>query len=181
MKKLLHNISQFGLAVLLTAAPVLFALPANAQVSPGDSFNVTNTVNNAVAIINSPTNAPGTNGVSLNTGQAVSVDNYAEVGILLTGQIAGASNGTVNVSLVRSAKAGPPNSAADWETSSSMLLSASTDSGGRLYWVTNLPSYWVRPARWIGVSIITNTSPGTSSFTNFSASVPKKILPTRWP
>lgn len=162
-------------------AVAAFALTASAQVSPGDSFNVTNTVNNATAINNYPTNAPGTNGVTLNTGQAVNVANYAEVGVLLTGQIAGASNGIVNVSFIRSLKPSVPSAASDWETSSTMTVSASTDSGGRLYWMTNLPSYWVRPARYIGVSLITNTSPGTSSLTNFSISVGKKIIPVTWP
>jgi hypothetical protein len=165
-------------AVCLTLGLSAFAPPANAQ---SENFNTTNVVNNATSLANLPTNSVGTNGIGQNTGGAINVKNYPELGVLITGQVAGASNGTVVLNLVRSGKDSPPAVAADWETSSSMSLSASTDASGRLYWITNLPSHWVRPATWIGCSLVTNTSPGTSSITNFAVKPVKKIIPVTWP
>ena len=165
-------------AGLLCLGLSLGTLPAQAQ---SENFNTTNIVNNATALVNFPTNSIGTNGIGQNTGGAINLKNHPELGILITGQVAGNSNGTVVVSLVRSAKESPPSTAADWETSSVISLSASTDSAGRLYWLTNLPSVWIRPANWIGCSVITNTSPGTSSVTNFAVRPVKKIIPVTWP
>jgi len=193
---------------LLTAGMVLLgmgmALPAAA-----DSFNTTNllyfaaTANTQGAITGWPTNTPASNGIGNGTGGAVDISNYHEVGFWFTGDVIDITNGTitagtVTVTLLRSPSPRPPQviygtnvyvggtnlQTCEWETTSNLVggitLAIPINTTNRINWFTNLPSWQIGSANWLGVFNITNS--GVTYFiTNMNMGVSKKILPVRYP
>lgn len=160
------------LCIVIIGLLAFFALPACAQ----ESFNMTNRMDNAISLINWPTNTTG-----INTGKGIGVQNYDVVGITVQGQVDGASNLTWSVGFVRSDKASPPSTSADWEHTETFTVSGAANAGGRIYTNLLLPATFVRSANWIGLCRATNTANGTASITNWDVRVDKKIIPIRYP
>ena len=156
------------------------------------SFQATNNIAAGVACVGYATNAVGTNGCGLATGTAVSVENYEQAGFYLTALPVGMTNtSTLTLILLRSWAAYPPRTCADtngwttntdWESpSGGIVLTVSIPSQTNVFaWYTNLPTWQVGAARWLGLYAVTNSLPG-SSLTNFNAGLARKLVPIRFP
>jgi hypothetical protein len=175
MKGLLKLTVCAGLAV----AALCLTPPVEAQ-----GFGITNSIAPATALVNYPTNSSG-----VITGTAVNADNYESLGVTFIGQgnTGGSTNigttGTTNkivITFVRSTKGGPPTSVDDWETTTPYSITIPVNGTSRVYWITNMESWFVEPARWIGVSSITNTT-SSATVTNAELNVTRKIRPLRYP
>lgn len=153
------------------------ALPALADQST-QSFNATNEIDASTLIITDPTNANG-----FATGNAISVDNYDRLGFYLKGSNATANASAFTVKLVKSAAASPSVNSTnrDYETSPTISISFTTPAAaGRYYFYTNLDSYAIGSARYIGVASVTNAT-ASASFTGAELGISRKIIPTRFP
>lgn len=164
-------------AVLAAAMLLLSVAPK----SNADSFNITNTIYGAVSLISYP-NCASTN----NLGCAIRVENTAGTfqGFYVKATPASnAANTTLALQLVRSPNLNPPASAADWETVSTVTITApiSTAAGTQTSWVTNLPEQFTCAGYWIGCYVATNGTTNSMTLTNVDVGIVKKYQVQRFP
>lgn len=163
-----------GVALLAAFAP-------RAEAQTTESFSITNWVRPTNVISAMPTNSAG-----ILTGRPISVDNYDSVGIAVEGEgtvggvtnIGNATSNNIQFTLVRSRAAQP--TARDWESTSVQGLTVPMNGTARVVWLTNLDNTFIGPARWVGISRMTNTCTD-SALTNATVTLTKKIRPIRYP
>ena len=163
----------------------IFALTAAAMMVAGvvsamaDSFNCTNTLNQADTNLSWPTNSIGTNGLPRLTGGPVNLQWATEnAGFSYCGYATGTSNGNLIFYLVRSWWDNTPTVSAlttnmpplnAWEQTPSIILTVPI-SAGIVSWGTNLSKEVLGGANWIGIYAVTNTI-STLSVTNLANTV----------
>lgn len=196
-----------GLACAVAIVTLLFLCVSSARAGV-ESFNITNFLQGGVNIVSYPTNSintgtningSGTNTISVGqlTGGPINVQNYYNVGFVFRGTVTATNSGFINFTLVRGV---PLNGSSpvvttvstnssvvtnsDWETTSQITLSVPISPGTNVFvnWQTNLDEYYLKPALFLGIYSITNTtsSQGASAWsyvTNAWAGVTKKIIP----
>ncbi|HEY4414474.1 MAG TPA: hypothetical protein VGO57_02185 [Verrucomicrobiae bacterium] len=162
------------LRTLVLALLMALVLPAVA-----DSFNATNILNNGIVIVTDPTNSAG-----IQTGGIISIPNQDKLGVYLTGYNATANACAVTAKFIRSGKDSTPVINAnqrDLESTPIVSVTFTTPATvGPFYCYTNLDSYNIGSAQYIGLAALTNGT-ASGSITNAEIGVTKKILPIRYP
>jgi hypothetical protein len=157
-----------------------------------DSFQVTNQLASAVAIVNWPTNSPSTNGNPTSTGGAISVANQEWAGFYFSGYSTTNTNSTVTVTLVKGWGSTPTLYTYDatgtnvnginFETVATITLAIPIVGSGVQGWSTNLDRTLIGPANWVGIYSVTNGNAGSNgNLTNVVMGLNKKIIPIRYP
>jgi len=169
------------------------------------SFNVTNCLGSADAVIGWPTNTFGTNGLPQGTGNAISMANnyWATFGFgALVVANTNAAGSTMAFGLIRSLSGNPPRvtyatnvwssngyvlTASDWDTPTNGVAPITVTfvipnlTNAYFHYTVDMPLY-LMGAQWVGVYSMTNDAgDGTAFLTNVTAGLAKKIIPVRWP
>jgi hypothetical protein len=152
---------------ILCASAVIALLCLQAPPAQADSFNTTNTFNNAQSIVSWPTNQVGTNGIGALTGGPIDPrwnDTCAFTYQGYASALAGQSNqtGYIEFGFVRSWVDGPPvvkTNRNDWENSAAFTARVPINGAGLVTFGTNITKEMLQGANWLGIYYATNNTP----------------------